>query len=54
MQFPNMYVNEKLNYVHILHAKNDKKKHMKKLVKNGKSHYFQKRLKSLNQLQIAC
>ena len=51
MQFPNVYVNEKLIYVHILHAKTAEID-VKKLVKNGKSLNFQNRLKSSNQLQI--
>ena len=51
IQFPHMYVNEKWNYVHILHAKNGKKS-LEKHVKNGKSSNFQKALKSSNQLQI--
>ena len=51
IQFTHMYVTEKWNYVHILHAKNGKKS-LKKHVKNGKSSNFQKALKSSNQLQI--
>ena len=51
IQFPDMDVTEKWNYVHILHAKNGKKS-LKKHVKNGKSSNFQKALKSSNQLQI--
>ncbi len=51
MQFPHMYVNEKLNYVDILHAKTEKND-VKKHVKNGKSRNFQKGLKSSIRLQI--
>ena len=51
MQFPNMCVNEKWNYIDILHAKTTKN-HVKKHVKNGKSHNFQKALKSSKKLQI--
>ena len=51
MQFPHMYVNEKSNYVDILHAKTEKND-VKKHVKNGKSRNFQKGLKSSIRLQI--
>ena len=46
-----MCVNENWNYIDILHAKTTKN-HVKKHVKNGKSHNFQKALKSSKKLQI--
>ena len=49
--FHHMYMDEKSNYVDILHAEN-MKKYIKKHVKNGKSRNFQKVLKSSILLQI--
>ena len=49
--FHHMYMDEKSNYIDILHAENMKKS-IKKHVKNGKSCNFQKVLKSSILLQI--
>ena len=49
--FHHMYMDEKSNYVDILHSEN-MKKCIKKHVKNGKSRNFQKVLKSSILLQL--